>query len=253
VAHSLGTTAVSWMLRDPEGCKRVHSTVLLDPVIFLLCDPTVATTFVYKDPQSCMDLLMHYFLSRELFIANALSRHFQWSQNILFVDQLSHVHEDADANGMRNSKKSLTSSSRVSSSARLSQRSDASDDFFVADMEAEAEREGYGLRSRARGGAAKLSSRSSDGLADCDGNINNFNDLTSSGKFRDELRHSIFLSSHDVIVPVGAVSRYLESKRSAGLNYFEVTLFHGTHGEMFVYPRWVSLIINKIKERCELI
>ena len=30
------------------GCKRVSSSVLLDPVTFLLCDPTVATSFVYK-------------------------------------------------------------------------------------------------------------------------------------------------------------------------------------------------------------
>jgi len=48
VAHSLGTTAASWMLHHPTACLRVASTVLLDPVTFLLCDPTVATSFVYK-------------------------------------------------------------------------------------------------------------------------------------------------------------------------------------------------------------
>ena len=31
---------------------------------------------------------MHFTLSRELFIANALSRHFEWSNNILFVEDL---------------------------------------------------------------------------------------------------------------------------------------------------------------------
>jgi hypothetical protein len=36
------------MLHHPEGCLRVASTVMLDPVVFLLCDPTVATMFVYK-------------------------------------------------------------------------------------------------------------------------------------------------------------------------------------------------------------
>lgn len=89
VGHSLGTTAVAWMLRHEKGLKRVASTVLLDPVTFLLCDPTVATVFVYKDPTKTIDFLMHYFLSRELFIANALSRHFSWSHNILFVEDLT--------------------------------------------------------------------------------------------------------------------------------------------------------------------
>ena len=64
MAHSLGTTLVSWMLHDPIGCNYVASTVLLDPIIFLLCDPTVASVFVYKDPVDSIDLLMHFFLSR---------------------------------------------------------------------------------------------------------------------------------------------------------------------------------------------
>ena len=59
-----GTALVSWMLHDPEGCKLVHSTVLLDPVTFLLCDPTVATAFIYKDPTSTLAFLMHFFVSR---------------------------------------------------------------------------------------------------------------------------------------------------------------------------------------------
>ena len=41
-----------------------------------------------QDPTNTMDLCMHFFLSRELFIANALSRHFEWSNNILFVEDL---------------------------------------------------------------------------------------------------------------------------------------------------------------------
>ena len=75
VAHSLGTTAISWMLHSAAGKSRVYSTVLLDPVTFLLCDPTVATTFVYREPTNTVDFLMHFFLSRELFISNALSRY----------------------------------------------------------------------------------------------------------------------------------------------------------------------------------
>lgn len=90
-AHSLGNTFISWMLHHPVACKRVYSTILVDPVTFLLCDPTVATTVVYKEPSTTMDFLMHFFVARELFIANALSRHFNWSHNIVFVEDLSAV------------------------------------------------------------------------------------------------------------------------------------------------------------------
>ena len=34
------------------------------------------------------------------------------------------------------------------------------------------------------------------------------------------------------------MSRYLEAKqRQTGMNFFEVVLFHGFHGEMFLYPK----------------
>lgn len=80
------------MLHDPIGATVVASSVLLDPVVFLLCDPKVASVFVYKNPSGVVDLLMHFFLSRELFISNALSRYFAWSHNILFVEDLLNNH-----------------------------------------------------------------------------------------------------------------------------------------------------------------
>lgn len=64
VAHSLGTAIVSWMLHDNYGAQYVHSAVLLDPITFLLCDPKVASMFVYKDPNNALDLMMHFFFSR---------------------------------------------------------------------------------------------------------------------------------------------------------------------------------------------
>lgn len=141
VAHSLGTSALSWMLHDPIGKKVVASTVLLDPVTFLLCDPTLATSFVYKDPRTTIDFLMHFCLSQELFIANALSRHFNWSHNIMFVEDLVEA--------------------------------------FPRD------------------------------------------NYRPSGN--NTIHHSIFLSSHDAIVPVGPVSRYLDIKLRKGALLGDVT------------------------------
>ncbi|KAJ3146284.1 hypothetical protein HDU86_000500, partial [Geranomyces michiganensis] len=86
VGHSLGTACISWMLHHKPDI--VASTVFLDPVVFLLVDPSVAYNFVYRPPTTVLELLMHYFVARELYIAHSLARHFNWSQNILFSDDL---------------------------------------------------------------------------------------------------------------------------------------------------------------------
>lgn len=88
VAHSLGTVAVSWILNSPLHKGRVGSVVLLDPVTFLLCDPAIAYNFLYRPPSTALELLMNYFVSREMYIANSLSRHFHWSKNVLFHEDL---------------------------------------------------------------------------------------------------------------------------------------------------------------------
>lgn len=73
---------------DAPGAGVVAASIILDPISFLLFDPTVASVFVYKDPKDALDLCMHYFLSRELFISNALSRHFVWTYNVMFPEDL---------------------------------------------------------------------------------------------------------------------------------------------------------------------
>ncbi|KAJ3178155.1 hypothetical protein HDU87_003707 [Geranomyces variabilis] len=86
VGHSLGSAAISWMLHHNPAL--VASAVFLDPVAFLLVDPSVAYNFVYRPPTTVLELLMHYFVARELYIAHSLARHFNWSQNILFREEL---------------------------------------------------------------------------------------------------------------------------------------------------------------------
>jgi pimeloyl-ACP methyl ester carboxylesterase len=172
VAHSLGTTAISWLLHHPEGMKIVGASVLLDPVTFLLCDPTVATKFVYKDPTTTLDFMMHFFVSRELFIANSLSRHFSWSENILFVEELEYASSFQGATGVQ---------------------------------------------------------------------------------------HTIVISTEDTIIPVAPVMRYLANKAKSltgSSKYgtsFEILYFEGLlHGEMFLYPKHIRNVIDKISLRCGL-
>lgn len=158
LTHSLGSTAVSWMLHEPSAATRVAATVLLDPVTFLLCDPTVASSFIHREPESTIEFLVHFFVARELHIANALSRHFSWSHNIVFVEELPQM--------------------------------------------------------------------------------------------PDRVANTVFLASHDGIIPTAAVERYLEAKRVTGHRGVETVTFGGTHGEIMLYPGWVREIAKKVREKC---
>ncbi len=56
------------------------------------------------------------------------------------------------------------------------------------------------------------------------------------------------MSSHDNIVPVGPVSRYLDYKsKHANICNYEVWRFYGYHGEIMIHPSWVKRIMDKVK------
>ncbi|TPX58854.1 hypothetical protein PhCBS80983_g02821 [Powellomyces hirtus] len=113
VAHSLGTAAVSWMIHAKPHL--VASTVFMDPIVFLLVDPAVAYNFVYRKPSTVLELLMQYFVARELYIAHSLARHFNWSENILFKDELpSNV-----LTGQKNNMVILSSHDQIVPSAKV--------------------------------------------------------------------------------------------------------------------------------------
>ena len=88
VAHSLGTAVVSWMLHHKSTKHLVASSVLVDPVTFLLCMPKVCASFVHPEPKCVSTYLSSFMLAKELYISNALSRHFNWSYNAVFLENL---------------------------------------------------------------------------------------------------------------------------------------------------------------------
>jgi hypothetical protein len=192
-AHSLGCTFVSWMLKHPIACRRVSATVLIDPVTFLLCDPTVATTVVYKEPASTIDFLMHFFVARELFIANALSRHFSWSQNILFVEDLSAV-DAKDTNAYS----SYDPSRDLADTATNATDSDSGGSVDSSDAQVPS------LQIR-----HTVSMKYTCALS----NTCNYLDLL----------FQILVSLQDSIIPVGSVLRYLQAKSKQGHTCFEVS------------------------------
>lgn len=102
VAHSLGTCVVSWMLHHKKTRPLVATTVLIDPVTFLLCMPKVCASFVHPDPKCVSTYLSSFMLAKELYIANALSRHFNWSHNAVFLENLPGAWEEEIFNEHQN-------------------------------------------------------------------------------------------------------------------------------------------------------
>ena len=61
-------------------------------------------------------------------------------------------------------------------------------------------------------------------------------------------RNSIFLSSHDAIVPTAAVGRYLSQKNKSGQCHFEHFIADGAHGALLLSPRWIPVITARIRK-----
>ena len=86
--HSYGTVVAAHMLRSPALRARISAWLLVDPIPFLLHRPAVAYNFVYRPPRAANEWQLWYFASRDPDIARALARHFFWSENILWKEDL---------------------------------------------------------------------------------------------------------------------------------------------------------------------
>lgn len=87
VGHSFGTLPLAWMVRLAPS--RVSMVTFIDPVCFLIIKPDVCYNFIYRRPTTPAQLISSFFVGRELFIANSLSRNFFWFNNLLWPEDLS--------------------------------------------------------------------------------------------------------------------------------------------------------------------
>jgi len=102
VAHSFGSICVSWLLNSKDANIRslVESVVLIDPISLMLFDPAVAFNFVHRRPSNSVEIMMSYFVSKELHIAHTLARMFSWSHAALFLEDIpEHVRVEVMLSG----------------------------------------------------------------------------------------------------------------------------------------------------------
>ncbi|GMH58907.1 hypothetical protein TrRE_jg10443 [Triparma retinervis] len=82
IGHSLGSVVISWLIRLAP-VRTVRGCTFIDPVCFFLFNASVAANFCYRIPLTPLDCLVSYFVGKELYVSNALHRHFRWDLNAL--------------------------------------------------------------------------------------------------------------------------------------------------------------------------
>jgi hypothetical protein len=84
--RSYGTACLSWIVKKcPEYISKL---IFIDPICFALFEPFVVYNFVYRAPAKLAHLYMYYFVCREMGISYVVSRHFWWTQNNLYLEEL---------------------------------------------------------------------------------------------------------------------------------------------------------------------
>ncbi|SPC67416.1 uncharacterized protein UHOD_03431 [Ustilago sp. UG-2017b] len=86
LSHSYGSLVHSWLIKSLGSV--VRRSCFVDPVCFQLWVPFVCSNFIYKRASTPIELLMRYFVAREVGTANTLCRYFDWSSNILWPNEI---------------------------------------------------------------------------------------------------------------------------------------------------------------------
>lgn len=88
VSHSYGSVIATHLLKDDMASEFIGPAMFIDPVSFLLHLPDVAYNFTCRQPTRANEHQLYYFASMDMSVAHTLSRHFFWSENILWKDEI---------------------------------------------------------------------------------------------------------------------------------------------------------------------
>lgn len=87
ISHSYGSVIATHLLKDDTTSDFIGPMLFIDPVSFLLHLPDIAYNFTCRKPAQANEHQLYYFASTDMSVAHTLSRHFFWSDNILWKDE----------------------------------------------------------------------------------------------------------------------------------------------------------------------
>ncbi|KAH9482722.1 hypothetical protein JR316_0004822 [Psilocybe cubensis] len=86
ISHSNGSYAHAWVLKGHPDI--VARSCFVDPVTFCSWEGDVCYNFFYRPCMTGMELLMRYFVGTEIGVVNLLQRHFCWTSNSLWFEEI---------------------------------------------------------------------------------------------------------------------------------------------------------------------
>ncbi|KDR84375.1 hypothetical protein GALMADRAFT_111650 [Galerina marginata CBS 339.88] len=91
LSHSNGSYLHAWILKNhPEIVAR---SCFVDPVTFCSWEGDVCYNFFYRPCMTDMEMIIRYFVGTEIGVVNLLQRHFCWTSNSLWFEEIPHARD----------------------------------------------------------------------------------------------------------------------------------------------------------------
>ncbi|EIW82122.1 hypothetical protein CONPUDRAFT_54478 [Coniophora puteana RWD-64-598 SS2] len=110
-SHSNGSYVHAWLLKAyPEI---VAKSCFVDPVTFCSWEGDVCYNFLYSRCSTALELVMRYFVGTELGVANTLQRHFDWTSNSLWYEEIPNARDPTKTLFVLGGKDAIVNAERV--------------------------------------------------------------------------------------------------------------------------------------------
>ncbi|KAI9290804.1 hypothetical protein K502DRAFT_353604 [Neoconidiobolus thromboides FSU 785] len=86
IGHSYGTFICSWLVKYRK--QKIQQLTLIDPVCFNTWDSNLTRNFIYNQQFTLISICCDLIISKDLFIANTIARHFLWLPNLLLLQDI---------------------------------------------------------------------------------------------------------------------------------------------------------------------
>jgi pimeloyl-ACP methyl ester carboxylesterase len=87
-AHSYGTITAAHLLHSETMRGLIGPLVLIDPVTLSIHLGEIPYNFIYRKPRLASEHQLSYFACKDMGAAHAITRRFDWSENVLWKDEL---------------------------------------------------------------------------------------------------------------------------------------------------------------------
>jgi len=111
LSHSNGSFLHAWLLKTHP--RMIARSCFVDPVTFCSWEGDLCYNFIYRPCSSGLELVMKFFVSTELGVANFLQRHFDWNANALWYEQIPNARDPSKTMFFLGGKDAIVNAGRV--------------------------------------------------------------------------------------------------------------------------------------------